>query len=97
MYTIWDRSSPANRADWYLKTELLISFVIDFIHLGYYYRTRNSGSIHFRLFHPIIFHYNEKRKLCDGLTVAFQYLKQTYKRDGERFFTRVCRRVTILN
>lgn len=69
---IWDIFSFANRAEWCLKTELLISFVIDFIHLGYYYRTRYNGSMHFRLFHPIIFHYNEKRKLCDGLTMAFQ-------------------------
>lgn len=80
MFTFWDMSF-ANRAVWYLKSELLISFVIGFTHLGYYYRPGNNRSMHSRLFHSIIFHYTEKRNVCSGLILAFPYLKQTYKRD----------------
>ena len=31
----------------------------------------------------------EKRKLWGDLIVAFQYLKEAYKQEGERLFTRV--------
>ena len=31
----------------------------------------------------------EKRRLLRDLTVAFQYLKGTYKQEGERMFVRV--------
>jgi len=32
----------------------------------------------------------EKRRLRGDLTAAFQYLKGTYRKDGEGLFTRVC-------
>jgi len=32
----------------------------------------------------------EKRRLWGDLIVAFQYIKGTYKKDGERLFTRAC-------
>ncbi|KAK4829711.1 hypothetical protein QYF61_006086 [Mycteria americana] len=32
----------------------------------------------------------EKRRLWGGLIAAFQYLKEAYKKDGERLFTMVC-------
>ena len=31
----------------------------------------------------------EKRRLSEDLTMAFQYLKEAYKQEGERLFTRV--------
>ena len=31
----------------------------------------------------------EKRRLCGDLIVAFQYLKRSYKKEGEGLFTRV--------
>ena len=32
----------------------------------------------------------EKRRLWGDLTASFQYLKGTYRKDGEGLFTRVC-------
>jgi len=32
----------------------------------------------------------EKRRLWGHLIVAFQYLKVTYKKDGDRYFSRAC-------
>lgn len=32
----------------------------------------------------------EKKRLQGALTVAFQYLKETYKKNGEKLFRKVC-------
>ena len=32
----------------------------------------------------------EKRRLQDDLIVAFQYLKQHYRKEGDRLFSRIC-------
>ena len=31
-----------------------------------------------------------KRKLCGDLTAAFQYLKGSYRKEGDRLFIRIC-------
>jgi len=32
----------------------------------------------------------QKRRLQGGLIAAFQYLKEAYKKDGDRLFNRAC-------
>ena len=55
------------------------SMIQEMEHLSYEYRLREMGL--FRL---------EKRRLHVHLRVAFQYLKGSYREEGDRLFSRVC-------
>ena len=48
-------------------------------HLSYEDRLRELGLLSL-----------EKRRLWGNLTLAFQYLKGAYKKDGDRLFSRAC-------